>query len=123
MRAMIDVTGDASKDYIYSRIREIQWTKRCEIDSKFKPEYPKNKTEAKKWLKDGYFHLQTGDAEDEEEDYFEFQWGKKVDYKERDAQWSALDKARQNTLDTVSVLTDEQARLKALKDFESFTVH
>jgi hypothetical protein len=120
MRATIDMAGDASKDYVLQRLDRLKWTKECEISKKFSAPYPKTLKEAKKWLTEGFLHFE---QDDEETDYYGgWEWGKD-NTKERNLAYEALNKAYQDAKDTVSVLSDEQARLKALKDFESFSVN
>jgi hypothetical protein len=121
MRATIDMAGDASKDYVLDRLGRLQWQKELTIDDKFRTPYPKNKGEAKKWLKEGFLHF-TDLGGDDENEYCGWEWGPD-NTKPRNEARTALHTAFQDAKDTVSVLSDEQARLKALKDFESFSVN
>jgi hypothetical protein len=121
MRATIDMTGDASKDYVLDRLNRIKWTKECEISKKFSAPYPKTRKEAKQWLAEGFLHF-TDDSDENEAYYGGWEWGKD-NTKERALAYDTLNKTYQDAKDTVAVLSDEQARLKALKDFESFSVN
>lgn len=130
MRACIDTqeTRDSSLEYINRRLREIQFEKSQHIGDQFQEVQPKTCKQAKEWLKEGNYHisLPAWYAEDMASGYMAleyFAWGKEApDTKKRDALMEGLNKAYQEAKDTVAVLTDEQARLKALKDFESYSV-
>lgn len=125
MRATIDMTGDASKDYIAGRLANLCWTKEKAIYTAFESPHPKDAKEAKKWAAEGNFHIKTYDGLDDEDNHgsWDFEWGPEQDYTKRTEQLATLNKAMIDAKDTVSILTDETARLKALKDFESFTVN
>lgn len=119
MRATIDVTGDASLNYLESRLSNEFYSKRAKVYDDFGTKYPKDKEEAEKWFTEGNFHLSI----EFEGDVAEVEWGPKKDFTIRAARLDELDKAYTDAKDTVNVLRDETARLKALKDFESFAVN
>ena len=65
MRATIDMTGDASKDYVLTRLSNLYYEKECKVYRDFEPPHPKDAKEAKKWAAEGNFHIRTyGDDED-----------------------------------------------------------
>jgi hypothetical protein len=119
MRATIDTTGDPSLNYLRDRLSNEFYSKRSKVFDAFRRIYPKDKSEAEKWFAEGNFHVEI----ESEGDAPELEWGPKKDLKKREAMLAELDKAYTDAKDTVSILTDETARLKALKDFESFTVN
>lgn len=119
--ATIAVTAvkDNPLSYIQDRLNRINWSKSCEIREKFQTPFPKNLKEAKKWLAEGYLHFP--EASDEESEYCGWEWGKDTS-KESKAAHDALKKAYADAYDTVSIVSDETIRLKALQDFETFVV-
>ena len=119
--ATIAVTAvkDNSLSYVKDRLDKVNWTKIGEIQEKFRNPYPKNVKEAKKWLAEGYLHFP--EAKDEESEYCGWEWGKDTS-KESLAAYDALKKAYADAYDTVSIMSDETVRLKALQDFEAFVV-
>lgn len=125
MRTCIDTTYDSGKDYVIRRIEELAWKKHCEVTEQYTPVYPKNAKQALEWFKEGNFRLSQSMDEDECDGMTGMlEWGKEgPDFKARDAKYKAVKDAKTDAIDTVYILTDEAARLKALKDFESFTVN
>ena len=119
--ATIAVTAvkDNSLSYVKDRLDKINWRKVCEIREKFQTPYPKDVKEAKKWLAEGYLYFHS--TSDEESDYCGWEWGKDTS-KESLAAHDALKKAYADAYDTVSIMSDETVRLKALQDFEAFVV-
>ena len=118
--ATIAVTAvkDNSLSYIKERLDRINWTKTLEIRDKFQSPYPKNLKEAKKWLAEGYIYF-TGSSD--EDDYCGWEWGKDTSKESRVA-YDSLKKSYTDAYDTVSIVTDEAARLKTLQDFEAFAI-
>lgn len=129
MRATIDTTTDSSLDYINNRLSSILWDKSSEIEKKFETVKPKNAKQAKEWLKEGNYRIELPDYYNEDTsgahmavEYLA--WGKTgPDLKARAAADESLYKEFQAAKDTVAILSDEQARLKALKDFEAYSVN
>lgn len=110
---------DTSLQYIKDRSRDIFYTKKIEIDKKFEDPCPKTKKEAEKWLKDGNFRVDIHSS-DEDFAYVHFAWGKDApDYEKRDEIQNELSKDLTELRDTVSIITDENTRLEALKAFEA----
>lgn len=129
MRATIDTTTDSSLDYINNRLSSILWDKSSDIEKKFETVKPKNAKQAKEWLKEGNYRIELPDYynEDTAGAYLAMEflaWGKTgPDLKAKAAADESLYKEFQAAKDTVAILSDEQARLKALKDFEAYSVN
>lgn len=129
MRATIDTTTDSSLDYINNRLSSILWDKSSDIEKKFEPVKPKNAKQAKEWLKEGNYRIEIPDYynEDTSSAYVAVEylaWGKTgPDLKAKAAADESLYKEFQAAKDTVAILSNEQARLKALKDFEAYSVN
>ena len=129
---------DEAKKYLLSRLEGLLWDKDRELEKIYDTPQPKSAKEALKWLQDGNFHvskrfmksMDAGIDEDDDSyfDKYEFmnygiQWGKtEPDYKARNASKEKLTAAHQKAKDEIQVLTDETARLEALRKFESYKV-
>ena len=128
---------DEAKRYLADRLRSIWYDKRVVVGEIFKPLIPKSGKEALKWLKDGNYHLDQRTLKDIEEEDDEdedrlfdnyaflhaFNWGKTpLDHKARDKAYADLDVAYTKAKDVVEVVTDETARLAALREFEEYKV-
>src|SRR6185312_5827603 len=127
---------DEAKKYLLNRLENLFWEKDRELDKLYSPPTPKSAKEALKWLQDGNFHVSKSfmkrmdaDIDEDDDSYsdhhafmsYEFmnygvQWGKtEPDYKARIASYDKLKAAHQKAKDEISVLTDETARLEALR--------
>lgn len=128
---------DEAKRYLNQRVRDIRYAKRSEIGEIFSLPIPKNVKEAMKWLKDGNYHFDKHtqkrwdeEVEDDEDYGFDsytfkhaFNWGKTpVDVKARDKAYLDLEVAATKAYDVIEVVTDETARLAALREFEEYKV-
>jgi hypothetical protein len=127
----VDTAGQKPYDslnYIRDRAHTIFWTKNLEISNAFADPSPKNFKEAQLWVKEGNFRMEKPDwmdHVDDDEDYGDpgyFRWGKTApDMKKKEELLKALSDDVQDLRDKVTIVTDEQARLAALKEFEAKT--
>lgn len=114
---------DASLSYIKDRARSHYYSSEHDIENKFSYPHPKSMKEARSWLKDGNWHVE--EPTDNDEDRFFsvwdiFHWGKDpLDLKARDKAFKDLNSDFETVKDVVSIITDEDRRLKALQDFLS----
>lgn len=130
MRATIDTTVDSSLNYIKNRLSQIYYARSDEIDGMFREERPKSIKEGQEWLKSGNYRIEVPDHINVEAmppyccsilDFF--LWGKTApDYKKQEAMKAELRKAYQTAIDEATIITDEKARLKVLKEFEAYKV-
>lgn len=122
---------DAAKDYILLHLSDLRYTKRQELEKQFGLYglSPSSFKELKEWLKSGNYRINDEPEDfDEDEDGFywqdAFRWGKdKPDHKAYKAAQKKLEEKYQEVLDLVSILTDEEKRLEALRNFRSATFH
>jgi hypothetical protein len=120
---------DAGLTYIKQRIRDLYFQKHQDLRYDFELDgvRPKSFKEARDWLKKGNFRFEYPDyvKEDTEFPYYgimeAFQWGEKGPDREGfEAAVKELDRAKQRCTDIVFVVTDEERRLAALKEFEEY---
>lgn len=126
-------TEKSSLNYITSRLTDIFYAKRADVATFYKVEgiHPSTPAQAKEWLKTGNYRIETPYKDEVYESgnknfYFpgSFQWGKEgYDQKAYGKALTVLETAYQTAKDIVNIKTDEHERLKALQDFESYTIH
>jgi hypothetical protein len=121
MQVAVNTQEDDGRNYLLSRLNSLRWKKEDELSEKFHiaRKSPKNVKQAREWLETGYFRFE--DKMDDQiywRDFFS--WGTEEPDKEgfRKAV-EDLKAAKQASEDIIMVKTDEDARLKALKDFEN----
>lgn len=123
---------DETLRYVTRRLQDISWAKQQDLITHFKVNgiKPKSVKETKEWLKSGNYRIEVpkGFDEDEEGHFFYwrdfFSWGKEEPNLDAYAEACAkLEKAHQAAKDTVSIVTDEQTRLKTVKDFQDAKFH
>jgi hypothetical protein len=125
MQVAVNTQEDTARDHLMQRLHQLRWTKEEELGQKFhvSRKSPKNVKEAKDWLISGYYRF---DDKSDDETYWRdyFRWG--TEDPDKEGFYAAMTKmkaAKQEAEDIVMVKTDEDARLKALKDFETATFH
>ena len=131
----VDTTAqaqDKSLRYLEERLSFLSYEKTREVDRQYSDIRPKSIKETKEWLKSGNYRFDTPKSFDESEDFENFftnwksyfMWGKeKPDLKAREEKHAKIEQAYQKALDLVNVVKDEDKRLQALQEFESFTVN
>jgi hypothetical protein len=122
MQVAVNTQEDDSRDYLMSRLNHLRWKKEDELSEKFhiSRKTPKNVKQAKEWLETGYFRF---DDKADDQVYWRdfFRWGTEEPDKDGfNKAMETMKALKQASEDIIMVKTDEDARLKALKDFESF---
>lgn len=125
MQVAVNTQHDEARYHLLSRLGGIYWDKDDELELQFhtKRKNPKNVKEAKEWLAKGYYTFTDETSEDELYPYWKeyFKWGtEKADHEGYRTAKEALGKAKQAAEDIIMVKTDEDARLQALNDFQSW---
>lgn len=126
MQVAVNTQYDEARYHLLSRLGKIYWDKDDELELQFhtKRKNPENVKQAKEWLAKGYYTFTSKDEEEETYPYWKefFLWGtEKPDNEGYRIAKVALTKAKQAAEDIIMVKTDEDVRLQALNDFQSWT--
>ena len=119
---------DHARDHLIGRLWSIEVEHETTLRDKFhlNRKAPETVGEMKKWLKEGYFTI--SDEAKDTDPYYNlsgcFRWGtEKPDNAGFTKAFRKMLTAKQEAEDIIHVKTDEDVRLKALKDFQSATFH
>lgn len=117
-----------SRHYADKRIHEIFYSKSRELDEKYADPRPKTIKEMKSWIKEGNFRWKNLPKDENEEKSYNlnhyFTWGKEEpDMKAKQKTYEKLSKAYTEATDIISICSDEDKMLKAVQDFESFSIN
>lgn len=128
---MYDTQKDPTLNYLQRRLQDIRHEHQEVLNNHFQIHgiRPKSAKEMREWLKSGNYRIELPkslDEEDENSFYWSevFQWGKTgPDSKAWNKGYDKLSESYKSTLDTITIVTDEAARLKALEDFKGMKFH